>query len=330
MPKIEEKPLLGWGLGSFKNKYNVWQSEYFKGKIYNSIEKTNAGYVTMAYNDVVQITLETGVIGFILLSSWLILKARHILKNIRERKMQFLPAGLSTSIIAILCCTLVSYPFQSLPTLMFFFIIMALVDNTNRDIINVAWKHKSLSYRKPLLARVAILFASCGTVIMLYSEIQKYPSYLYWRQANTYQLNADPERAKGLFLKAYENLNDNADFLIDFGNCLIDNGEYNAALNVLNKSYSLTKSYNQYLALGTASQRLKQYARADYWFRQANYFIPDAIYPLYSLALTKQMSGDITGAKELAKMIISKKVKIKSSLSNKIMDEMRSLLNDTN
>lgn len=64
---ISQKPITGFGYGLFEREYNLFQANYFNHHQGNILEKANAGFVHMAYNEFLQNTVEGGIIGLALL-----------------------------------------------------------------------------------------------------------------------------------------------------------------------------------------------------------------------------------------------------------------------
>lgn len=62
---ILKKPLFGYGVGSFEREYNSFQTEVLKFSI-DSDRKQLADHIQIAYNDFLEIGVETGIVGLTL------------------------------------------------------------------------------------------------------------------------------------------------------------------------------------------------------------------------------------------------------------------------
>lgn len=81
MELIAEKPIFGYGTGSFVNIYNGYQMNYFRDGNGTEGEQLRADYVMLSYNDFIEISLENGIIGLMLLLFILIVVLRNGMKK---------------------------------------------------------------------------------------------------------------------------------------------------------------------------------------------------------------------------------------------------------
>ena len=107
---IANKPLLGYGPGTFSHVYGEMQSTYFASEKYTEQEERVAGAPEYAFNELLQLCVEGGII---LLMLFLMLIVWVVGKGI-SNKDYIACSGL----ISLLLFSLSSYPFQVLPFLM--------------------------------------------------------------------------------------------------------------------------------------------------------------------------------------------------------------------
>lgn len=87
---VSQKPLMGYGSGSFTNTYNEYQIEYFKSGAGNAFEKGAADFVILAYNDFLETGLELGFLGLGVLVVIFTLLSKQLYED-PERKEFLLP-----------------------------------------------------------------------------------------------------------------------------------------------------------------------------------------------------------------------------------------------
>ncbi|RVT71972.1 hypothetical protein EOD40_16255 [Flavobacterium sufflavum] len=63
-----ERPVTGYGYGSFEKEYNLYQANYIQNDKATAEEVANAGPVIMPHNELIQNVVEGGIIGLILIS----------------------------------------------------------------------------------------------------------------------------------------------------------------------------------------------------------------------------------------------------------------------
>ena len=87
---VREHPFFGWGLGTFSTVYPSFRSFYSKFE------------VNEAHNDFLQLLVETGVVGFALMTVFLVLVFRNGMNSIEHWRRD---PGASTTLAALLGCT---------------------------------------------------------------------------------------------------------------------------------------------------------------------------------------------------------------------------------
>jgi len=113
-----DRPVLGWGLGTFPLVYPAYRSFY-----------TNL-WVNEAHNDFVQTLVETGVVGFTFAASFLVLlccKGIHNLKHWRSDIQSSMALAAFLGCIGILVHSLSDFNLQIPANAAFFFALSALV-----------------------------------------------------------------------------------------------------------------------------------------------------------------------------------------------------------
>jgi hypothetical protein len=141
---IKEHPA-GVGLGNFGSAYGDVQAAYFASGAGTTREEYVAEGVEYAFNEYLQICIETGIIPFILFLAFVVYTL-----VLGVRNGNYLPAG---SLVSLLIFALMSYPFNVLPFVIAFVFLAALcvgyeLDELKRIKTNCCSRQGRCFYRK--------------------------------------------------------------------------------------------------------------------------------------------------------------------------------------
>jgi O-antigen ligase len=87
---VKERPFLGWGLGTFSTVYPSFRSFYSKFE------------VNEAHNDFLQLLIESGIVGFVLMMGFLVLIYRSGIRSVGHWRID---PGASITLAALVGCT---------------------------------------------------------------------------------------------------------------------------------------------------------------------------------------------------------------------------------
>jgi len=121
---IKQKPITGYGYGLFEKEYNLFQAEYFRTKPTTVLEKTNARYVFMPYNDLLEQGIQGGVLGLLLFLSVVLLFIFHAFKHKNTQ--------LSCILLSVAVMSLVNFGLPAIPVWMLF-LTSAAATNFNKQ-----------------------------------------------------------------------------------------------------------------------------------------------------------------------------------------------------
>jgi hypothetical protein len=200
MQTIIEHPL-GVGLGNFGSAYGDAQAKYFASGAGTEREEYVAEGVEYAFNEYLQICIETGIIPFLVFLAFVVYTL-----VLGVRNGNYLPAG---SLVSLLIFASMSYPFNVLPFAIAFVFLSALCSNkgihplvpdnsndkgmNNKGIYPLVWD-KGIN---PLVA-VCVVVGLC-----IYKVYPSYEAYKQWKLTQMlYVTNAHKEAAKE-FSKQY-------------------------------------------------------------------------------------------------------------------------------
>ena len=327
-----EKPIWGHGADKFAADYMTYQAAYFKAN-HGAPEAMQADNVTYAYNEFLKIMVEKGIIGLLLalatIGCLLFWKTDPLKKN----NPIFLLAARG-SLLSIIVFAMFSYPSDILPIKMLFALFMAIVAN-HQDPIRLFQLGKEekgpAPSQKAAFAGKAVLFTSLALALMAVFPAGKYINRQYlayksWKDASDiYNMGAYPECLEDFEL-AYPLLKTKGQFLVQYGKALemaekpeSSNVILNEAKQHLNNTILYTCIGNNYKALGKNSEAEQSYIHA--WN-----MAPVRFYPLYLLAKLYDETGQKEKAKEKAKEVLEKDIKIESSAIQEIREEMKLII----
>ncbi|MCK7556212.1 hypothetical protein MKQ70_14790 [Chitinophaga sedimenti] len=195
--------------------YLLWQSQYFSSGQATDQEKLVAGFTYLAFNEPLQLLLERGIVGVLLVGGiiWL------FFRRTPSSSTPLLVRCIQVSGLSVLVTSLFSYPLHSLPILFFLAVLIGIRETLSGTAV---FRIPVKRYRRIMLA-VAMLItgAMCWSMT---SIVRKAAAAYEWTEALQ---KAD------ISIATYEKLQNeigfNAIFLFDYGNILLHNGRYDEA-----------------------------------------------------------------------------------------------------
>lgn len=313
--KIAEKPLFGHGLGRFEAEYNNWQAEYFK-KHPEEVDGTKgnvAGNTKYAFNEFLEMASEVGIIGLLLF----IAAIGSLFYFIPSFLHSFIVLDVS-SLISLLFCAVISFPFYSISLLVLLFILIGIITIHHKAILVL------IAHQSPMRLSLAVLLIIFS--ISQLSILRKLPSYCKWKEANYFYEMLAYSEANSTYKEIIPSLTYEGVLLQQYGKSLQMNGNNKEAAIFLEKAGLYTSDYILYAALGDAYKGTGQYAKAETAFQQATCMEPNKLYPRYLLAKLYDESGQRQKAIETAAGLLSKDIKVHSTAIEEIKTEMENIL----
>lgn len=299
---------LGVGLGHFPEAYGKAQVEYFSSGKASGQEEYVAGTPEYAFNEYLQISVESGVISLILYIALIIIAMLNALKNCQY--------GILGVFISLSVFALFSYPFSMAPHLILLMsLLAATATNTNNNS-----KESLLGF---ILKAIVILSLTIITVFCLINRYQVYKSYKDWNKNFIYGIYQEtPEKYERL----YFSLKDDINFLFEYSQCLVINKEYEQSNIVLQKALQISCDPMIYNVMGRNYQALKQYDKAEQNFIISSLLVPNLLYPHYLLTKMYDEMGDKVKAVEAANIVLTKEPKIHSFAIDEMRHEARKII----
>ena len=298
---IVDKPLFGHGTDGFRAQYMLYQADYFR-KHPDSKYAMLADNVQAPFNEYLRFAAEYGIIGLLAVGSilWIILHCRQ--RRIPHFKVPF------ASLLGVGIMALFSYPFHY-PALLVvsgidFFMLAGICFDWR------AWGKRVVGLSFLIMAGHSIL-----------SRIDQH----HWQQA------VGPRIDHTSVIREYEKLastkfNDNPAFLYAYG--LIQNREkrYIRSLEILDRYFRLRADVDAAIVQIDNHYRLGHYAKAWEWAVLASDMCPNRFIPLYYKVLILDATGHLAEAKELARQVLSKPIKVRATDVYKVRVKLQHFL----
>lgn len=255
---IAEKPLSGYGTGSFASAYGAAQEHYFANGDYSETEELVAGSPEYAFNEYLQIAIEYGIPFLIVV---LLFISFCLWKGITENRI-----GVCGGVISVLVFALSSYPMQ-IPgfAMSFFFLLAACAIGRSR---------------------IALLFFTVIIVLTgtYYWKNNQYEACRQWSSCKMlYNIGAYGS-AKEDYEKLYPELQNRGTFLYEYGHCLHKLKEYESSNEILEEATQHSCDPMILNIIGKNYQEMGRLDKAEEYLIRSTHRLPGRIYPYYLLA----------------------------------------------
>jgi tetratricopeptide (TPR) repeat protein len=314
MQTVKEHPA-GVGLGNFGESYGEAQAAYFASGAGTEREQYVADGVEYAFNEYLQICIETGIAPFLVFLAFVAFVLRFGIRN-----KNYLPAG---SLVALLIFALTSYPFNVLPFVIAFVFLSALcmVESNNNE---------KPEKTNPCSRFAVLLFLIIVPVTVALSGAYKiyplYEAYKQWDKTKIlHSMNMHKEAAEE-YAGEYPYLQDEIKFLFEYAQSLSKSGQYEKSNEILRRAMQISCDPMLYNVMGKNCQALKQYELAEQNFRKAMNLVPNRLYPHYLLAKMYHETGQKAKAEAETNIVMTKKPKVESRAVEEMRGELIQLI----
>lgn len=304
---VASHPITGVGFGHFAGAYGDAQATYFAAKQRPAAEELVADAPEAAFNEFVQITTETGIIGLLLFLT-IIIGASQAARHSNNKAA----TGVLGSLAAFLVFACFSYPFNVLPLLVLFTLLLA-------QCIPAQPGSRWLSGIFYALLFLPVYFLATG-------QQEQEQTYKRWQSEQIYFNMQIFERTVDNYKKLYPLLKDQPAFLFEYGQCLSRTGQPAASNLILEEASRLSSDPMIRNIMGKNYQTMKQYTQAEASFLKAAHMVPNRLYPLYLLAQMYNESGQIDKAITTARLLLEKAPKVPSSATEEMKRDMQKLI----
>lgn len=304
-------PIFGVGPGYFQGAYGDMQAEYFQVAERSDAEVKIAGTPGYGFNEYLRIGAETGITG-LLLFFFLVLSA--IFQLFKTRSYY------SYGLLAFLVFAFFSYPLSILPLEILFVLFLAAAGSCHSRTMRASLGEITVT-GTVLVGSIAVILIFGKTYMNRIEAVSKWNDLKQLHKNELYHLVEKSPELLPL-------LNDNQNFLFEYGQSLNMQRDYHESLRILNIVSRLNCDPMIYITIGKNLQALGLYDEAVASYLKAYYIIPHRLYPVYLLAKLYSEIGDSKTARHYALQTIKMTPKIKSSATRSIQREMTKMLSE--
>ncbi|MBD3374583.1 hypothetical protein GF406_06045 [candidate division KSB1 bacterium] len=308
IPMIAENSICGNGFGSFENDYGKVQAKYFLENTPAEKEVNVADYVTCAYNEILEMVVDSGFAGLVIFLLIIYFACKTRLGHHSEYYFA------KYSLVALMILGMFSYPFDLMPNLFMFAIFLSIIFTDGN--------YTALQLKSNLILSVWALVLFC---LVYLSSLYTYGIYHF---QNGYKeiLAHDIENGLEDYKYAEKYLKNTGIFHFHYGSALYLNKDYHGSVNHLIKSTELCSDPHAFIMLGNSLKALKRYEQAEKAYETASGITPSKLYPKYLLANLYVEMGLHDDAVRLAEKIVGMSEKVKTTAGSEIKQEMGLLI----
>ncbi len=305
---VADNLIFGSGTGSFFHKYAETTERLAISVGYAHLNAVDV--IEYAFNDWLRIATELGLTGLVLTGAIAINSLRNLWVGCRS---------LFLAMIVILFFSIFSYPIELLPYRIMTILIIAFSGSQRKGDTTDMKRQKIRVFAMIVMSLVII-----GIPLMKINCIKEYgeaeKDYNIMRGIQDHALIKDYESLLPL-------LEDNRNFLFDYGRLLSDAGRYNDSNDILRKGAYVSNDLMFLVLQGNNYRDMGAFDKAEEMYLRAWHTMPNRIYPLYRLMmLYKQINNELK-AVEYAEIILNHKEKVASPAVNNIKREAHEIIN---
>lgn len=314
---LKENPVFGIRLGQIPYRFFNYQAEYFENEPKDAVKYTDR--VDFAFNDMLQITIEHGIVGLILLAVGCIMLYKSIKSNWKADPL-FL--GAVSGILSVIISGFFSYPLKMISVnyavLFFLCVVFLSGERPNKHFLTMKHATSLLAY--------GLIIAGCGYILL--QQYKCIPSVSAIQKGQESLKDQNFKAAKTYFQTALENTPYQKNILPAYGLSQLNLNDYKGSI----KSFSEAQKYlsDPFLSanMGTSYLRLSKYKQAEQQYLNAIRMAPNRMYFKYLLAKLYKETRDSSKLSNISREILTMPVKVESLAIQQMKSEIRNLINN--
>lgn len=297
---IKEHPMIGTGAETFKAKYMIAQSDYFKENK-NSIYSTIADNNYQSFNEFIRVACEQGFIGLIVFLLFLLFAIKY------SKSLLHKAIVISFAFISFFIYTFDIYPY------LFILVITLFLNNHITD-----FKEKKLSFYH----RAYIILFSLIIIVASAVTFKKYKKANYAISESTVYQKVVPMQSSD-----YKIIVRDKTLALLYSKKVIEYAETEYSINLLEEiiKYNISTS-EMFCDLGDLYLRKREYSIAEKQYIIAKNMVPGLIVPKEKLLHLYENLGDSVKIKIIANEILNSQYKVVGSKVLRTKEEARSIL----
>lgn len=276
-----------------------------------------ADNITHPFNEYLLCLVNYGIIGILILGGFFIIIMKAYRKN-QSRESQ--TALLCLANIAIFACF--SYPLSYFVVWLLGILSLYILFSNADYLKNFSLIFKYYTHKGLLILSLIICIVTGNN---MYQQIK-------WNTISKKALTESPELILAQYQQLLEStsLKEDARFLYNYAAELYYAKHYWESIKIANLCKKYWIDYDLVILLADSYMRIGDFKASEKYWKQASYMCPVRFIPLYELFQLYKTIGKIEDAKNIAKIIINKPVKIPSNKINFIQAEIRAFLSKQN
>ncbi len=316
MDKGLERPLFGHGYGRFPAVYGDAQAAYFLSEAGSETQVMLADSPEYAFNEYVQIFVETGIVGLLLFAAVIAGCGLPAIRRIRNGEQ--IPY-IHCSFLAFLVFAAFSYPFSVLPMAVIFVFLLGMSARYSRA------STFTVPSRLP-----AVGLACCMTIAVgcAYGILNKRPAYTEWTNLQHEYHRGDLAAVAADYGNLYPKLRHEKQFLFEYARCLSAQGLYTESNRMFEEYLRYGSDPMAYNCTGNNHKAMKEYEPAEAAYMRALQIVPNRHYPLFQLMNLYRDTGQTEKAAAIARKLLAKPVKIPSRAIDEMKEEASKIADD--
>ena len=295
---------LGVGVGGFRHACAEGIAEMWNAN-HDSAKFASAGVTDYAYNAMVQILVEQGLVGALLWIAITLLAMWRLYK---------LSVSLFMGMLSLLVFSMFSYPFELLPYRIIAVMVFAWSESRDKSTLCLH------------LNKIICTFVSIITIAFSW--------FLKTEITERIEHDKDATLFAGMrnsaFLSDYYELlpyeTDNPQYLFDFAKTLREETRYEDSNAILRMGTQVSADPMFYIIMGNNYRDEQLYDLAKETYEKAYSIMPNRLYPMYLLMMMYADKGDEALANDMAKRVRHSYVKIESNATKQMQEKADSIL----
>ena len=295
---------LGVGVGGFRHACAEGIAEMWNAN-HDSAKFASAGVTDYAYNAMVKILVEQGLVGALLWIAITLLAMWRLYK---------LSVSLFMGMLSLLVFSMFSYPFELLPYRIIAVMVFAWSESRDKSTLCLH------------LNKIICTFVSIITIAFSW--------FLKTEITERIEHDKDATLFAGMrnsaFLSDYYELlpyeTDNPQYLFDFAKTLREETRYEDSNAILRMGTQVSADPMFYIIMGNNYRDEQLYDLAKETYEKAYSIMPNRLYPMYLLMMMYADKGDEALANDMAKRVRHSYVKIESNATKQMQEKADSIL----
>ncbi len=304
---IKDAPWFGHGVGSFEARYMDYQAGYFRQHVENHYSML-ADNVKHPFNEYVGVLLNFGFVGLLMIFAVItLLMYCYKTHPCLEKRIALY------SLISIGIFSFFSYPF----TYPFTWIVTLLC------IVILTKEYITEILARSMIKNVICIFILLCSLGGIYKLVERVMAEKEWGKVSGLALYGVSGKTLPAYVKLERKFENNPYFLYNYAAILLENKQYEESLKVALKCRKYWADYDLELMIGENYQELDKHELAEKYYDNASMMCPSRFLPLHKLFYLYKDVGNRERMLDVAKSIIDKPMKIKTSTIRMMKREMK-------